>query len=173
MKKVSLIIVACMISVASYAQNTEFMKFFDRYSQDESFTVVSVNQRMIGLLSNIEVDGEDEKAFMEAVTKLKGIKLIAKEDTPEGQKFYQEAKKAFDKSYDELMSIRDGGSDMRFLIKESGGKISELVMLVGSDSSFVAASLFGEIDLKNISKLAKGMKIDGMEHLEKLDEKED
>jgi hypothetical protein len=169
MKKIGLIVAFALVSIAAQAQNNEFMKFYNKYSSNEAFTIVSVNQRMIELFSNFEVEGEDGEAMKKAVSGLKGIKLIANSKTSEGAALFSEANSAFLKGYDELMTVRDGNSDIRFLIQEKGGKVSELVMLVGSDSSFVAASIFGEIDLKQMSKMAKGLNISGMENLEQLE----
>jgi hypothetical protein len=66
------------------------------------------------------------------------------------------------------MSIRDTDKDMKFFIKEAGGKISELVMVAGGNEDFMVLSLFGEIDLKQVSKIGKKMDVDGLENLEKL-----
>ncbi|HET8859574.1 DUF4252 domain-containing protein [Marivirga sp.] len=173
MKKIGLIVALALVSIAAQAQNTEFMKFYNKYSTDETFTIVSVNQRMIELFSNFEVEGEDEEAMKKAISGLKGIKLIANSNTNQGPALFSEANTAFAKGYDELMTVRDGDSDIRFLIQEKGGIVSELVMLVGSDSSFVAASIFGDIDLKQMSKMAKGLNISGMENLEQLENMED
>lgn len=169
MRKIGLIIAFALGSIAVQAQNTEFMKFYNKYSVNEDFTIVSVNQRMIELFSNFDAEGEDEVAMKKAVKGLQGIKLIANNKTSEGAALFSEAQVAFAKGYDELMTVRDGESDIRFLIKEKGGLINELVMLIGSDSSFVAASIFGEIDLKQMSKMAKGLNISGMENLEQLE----
>jgi hypothetical protein len=46
-------------------------------------------------------------------------------------------------------------------------------MLVDSDSSFVAASIYGDIDLKQMSKMGKSLNISGMENLKKLDDMEE
>lgn len=173
MKKIGLIVALALVSIAAQAQNSEFMKFYNKYSGDETFTIVSVNQRMIELFSNFEVEGEEEEAMKKAVSGLKGIKLIANSETSQGAALFSEANAAFLKGYDELMTVRDGDSDIRFLIQEKGGLVNELVMLVGSDSSFVAASIFGEIDLKQMSKMAKGLNISGMENLEQLENMED
>lgn len=173
MKKIGLIVAFALVSIAAQAQNSEFMKFYNKYSGDETFTIVSVNQRMIELFSNFEVEGEEEEAMKNAVSGLKGIKLIANSKTSNGPALFSEANAAFLKGYDELMTVRDGDSDIRFLIQEKGGLVNELVMLVGSDSSFVAASIFGEIDLKQMSKMAKGLNISGMENLEQLENMED
>lgn len=173
MRKIGLIVAFALVSIAAQAQNTEFMSFYNKYAGDQTFTIVSVNQRMIELFSNFEVEGEEGEAMKKAVSGLQGIKLIANSKTDKGASLFSEANAAFSKGYDELMTVRDGDSDIRFLIQEKGGKISELVMLVGSDSSFVAASIFGNIDLKQMSKMANGLNISGMENLEQLDNMED
>ncbi len=173
MKKILIIAMICSTGSIAHAQNSEFINFYNKYSTNTEFTVVSVNERMIALFSNFEMENEEEKAVMEAVSKLKGIKLIANQNTTKGKQLFNEAQKSFATGYDELMTVRDGNSDMRFLIKEKGGIINELVMLVGSDSSFVAASLFGNIDLKQMAKMAKGLNISGMENLEKLEDMDD
>ena len=69
------------------------------------------------------------------------------------------------------MTVRDKDQDIRFMIKDSdGGKIvDELLLLVGGDDEFVFISFVGKIYLKKIGKLAKSMDIDGIEHLDKLD----
>jgi hypothetical protein len=66
------------------------------------------------------------------------------------------------------MSVRDKDKDMKFYIKESGGKISELVMIMGGTDDFMVMSLFGEIDLKQISKIGQRMDVSGLENLQKL-----
>jgi CII-binding regulator of phage lambda lysogenization HflD len=71
------------------------------------------------------------------------------------------------------MSVRDKDKDMKFLIKESGGKISELVMVMGGANDFMVMSLFGEIDLKQISRIGKKMNVSGLEKLENLHKRDD
>jgi hypothetical protein len=87
--------------------------------------------------------------------------------------YYTEALSVVSKNkYDELMSVRDKDKDMKFYIKEtSPGKIGEFVMLIGSNTEFYIISLFGEIDLKQISKIGRKLNVGGLEHLEKMNEK--
>jgi hypothetical protein len=61
---------------------------------------------------------------------------------------------------------------MKFLIKESGGKISELLMIAGGNDDFMILSLYGEIDLKQVSRIGKKMDVKGLENLDKLDKKD-
>jgi hypothetical protein len=68
--------------------------------------------------------------------------------------------------------VRDKDADMKFLIKDDGkGKISELLMVMGGNNDFMILSLFGEIDLKQISKLGRKMDIGGLDKLENMDKK--
>jgi len=66
------------------------------------------------------------------------------------------------------MSIKDGDTDMKFMIKEKGNIISELLMIGGGDREFYIMSIVGDIDLKQISKLSSKMNIDGLQNLDKL-----
>ena len=67
------------------------------------------------------------------------------------------------------MTVKDKDNDMKFLIKEEAGVITELLMVIHGETEFFLLSLIGDIDLKQISKLSKSMAIDGFEHLNKID----
>jgi hypothetical protein len=41
-------------------------------------------------------------------------------------------------------------------------------MVMGGNEQFMVMSLFGEIDLKQISRIGKKMDVKGLEHLEKM-----
>ena len=50
--------------------------------------------------------------------------------------------------------------------------INELLLLVGSEDEFVMVSFVGMISLDKISKLANVLDVEGAEHLDKLEERE-
>ena len=153
------------------AQDAAISSLFDKYADNEELTKVNISQKMFSLFTNLEPDDPETKELANAISKLKGVKILASDSIANGRKYYQEASKNIRKSqFEELMSVRDGDKDMVFLIKEEGGIINELLMLVGGDHQFVAMDLFGEIDLKQISKLSKGMNMKGMEYLENIDQ---
>ena len=71
------------------------------------------------------------------------------------------------------MTVRDEGENVHFWVKDDCGNIiNDLLLLVGGADDLVLLSFVGNIDLKKISKLASSVDIDGLEHLEKLDEEE-
>ena len=169
MKRIIVLAVGMMIAVQLNAQDA-ISKFFGKYESDTDFTHVSITSRMFGLFTNMEMETKEDQEVMDAISKLKGLKILAKENTTKGKELYNEAFSLIPKTeYDELMSVRDEDKDMKFMIKEKDGKISELLMVMGGNNEFFILTLFGEIDLKQISKISKAMDIDGLEGLEKLD----
>ena len=172
MKHLIILIAAC-ISISAHAQNDVVTKLFNDYYSDENFTKVSVSSKMFELFTQIEPGDKDEDAIIEAISKLKGLKVIAADSVGNAKKLYADAvKKISAGGYDELMEVKDAKENMKFMIQEKGGIINELVMVVGGNKSFFILSLYGEIDLKKIAKLSKSMNVKGMEYLKQLDDSE-
>ena len=174
MKKNFLVIGIMLLSLAGMAQGSVIEKYFNEYADNEAFTKVTVNSKMFSLFTELEGNSQDEEAFLKAVSKLKGLKVLANDSSVDAAKLYLQACADIEKAgYEELMTVQDANEDMKFSILEKGGKIEELIMVVGGTKNFVMLSLYGEIDLKNISKIARSMKINGLENLNKIDDAED
>ena len=59
--------------------------------------------------------------------------------------------------YKELMTVKEKDQDVKFLVKESGGKITELLMIVGgSDNALI--SITGNIDPKDLAQVSHMVK---------------
>jgi Domain of unknown function (DUF4252) len=171
MKKL-MIAAVMMCSIAASAQNDAIAKFFTKYQNDETFSQVTISGKMFSMMANITGDTEEEKAMINSISKIKGLKILSKSEARDSRELYKEAVSMIPaNSFEELMSIRDKDKDMKFFTKEAGGKISELVMVMGGNEEFMVLSLFGEIDLKDISKIGKSVNIDGLENLEKVKDK--
>jgi hypothetical protein len=173
MKKIVTLIVLIAFGTGVYAQSDAISKFFNKYSADESFTTqVTISSKMFSLFTNMEVDTPEDKEVLEAISKLKGMRILGKDNTSDAKNLYKEASTIIvQNKYEELMSVRDKDKDMKFYIMEkSPGKISELVMISGNAKDFMVMTLFGEIDLKQVSRIGKKMNVSGLENLEKMDE---
>jgi CII-binding regulator of phage lambda lysogenization HflD len=171
MKKIMVVAVVMMVSASVQAQDA-ISKFFSKYQNDENFSQVTISSKMFNLFTNMEVEDKDDQEVLDAISKLKGLRILTKEDTRDSRALYKEAMGMIPvKEYEELMTVRDKDKDMKFFIKEAGGKISELVMIMGGNEEFMVMSLFGEIDLKQVSKIGKKMNVDGLENLEGIKEK--
>ena len=160
------------MTLAASAQNEAVTKFFSKYQDNPEFTQVTVSSKMFGLFTNMDVEKPEDKDILEAISKIKGLRVIAKDDARDSRDLYKEALSIVPKDYEELMFVRDKDEDMKFLIKESGGKISELLMIAAGNNDFKMLSLFGDIDLKKISRIGSKMNIDGLEQLHKMEKGE-
>ncbi len=169
MKKIIAITVLMASLSAANAQDV-ISKFFTKYQDDESFTTVNISSKMFGLFTQMDVQDPDDKAVLEAISKLDGLKILAKENASNSKALYQEALGLVPKKFEELMSVRDKDKDMKFLIDENNGTISEMLMIVGGDQEFMIMSIFGEIDLKQISRIGSRMNIKGLENLQQMDD---
>ncbi len=169
MKKLMIGAVIMMCSIAASAQNDAIAKFFSKYQSDETFSQVTISGKMFSMMANLSGDTEEEKAMIASISKIKGLKILTKSEARNSRELYKEAISMIpSNTFEELMSIRDKDKDMKFFTKEAGGKISELVMVMGGNEEFMVLTLFGEIDLKDISKIGKAVNIDGLENLEKV-----
>lgn len=176
MKKIVLIAGFLGLFAGANAQSI-IDKLFDKYSGAEGITTVYISKYMFDMFRNDETTGQSEEEVNKIMSKLNCIKIIATDDdpaTPVPVNLYQEIMKVLPStaSYKEMMVVKEKDQDIKFMAKESKGKVIELLLIVNGKESNVLISIQGEdIDMKNISKLAKGMNIEGMENLDKIEEK--
>ena len=161
-----------MMSVMANAQSDAIVKFFSKYQNDESFSQVNISGKMFSMMANLDGNTPEEKTMISAISKIKGLKILKKDETRISRELYKEAMAMIPSGeFEELMTIRDKDKDMKFFTKESGGKISELVMVMGGNDEFLVMTLFGEIDLKEMGKIGRSVNIDGLQNLDKLKDK--
>jgi hypothetical protein len=172
MKKLVIGAVLMMCSMAASAQSDAIAKFFSKYQGDESFSQVTISGKMFSMMANLDGNNAEEKAMISAISKIKGLKILSKSEARNSRDLYKEAIGMIPaNAFEELMSVRDKDKDMKFFTKEAAGKISELIMVMGGNEEFMVMTIFGEIDLKEISKIGKSVNIEGLENLEKIKEK--
>src|SRR5687768_1782838 len=151
MKRIIMIICVLCSSELALAQST-IDKFFQKYQDDESFTVINITPKMFNMFSKFSIDDPDAKKVTALASKLKGLRILIKEDTKDGQRLYKEAAQFLNGGMEELMSLRDKDTDLKFMVRENAkGNIQELVMLVGSSTEFLALTLFGDFSINEIS----------------------
>ena len=169
MKKVSVYVLLFLFGVMVNAQNPAIDKLFDKYGETDGFTTVIIKGKLFDMISCLEEDDENDEAIA-FMSKLTSVRILAMDECekPEGINFYEEVMGLLDGSdYEELLVVKEKDQDVKFLVKEKDGIISELLLVVGGEDNALI-SILGEIDLKEAHKIAKGIHGEHMEHFAKL-----
>lgn len=145
------------------AQNDAISTYFKKYVDDDRFSTVFISPKMFDLVQTMDIDMDlddaEAAAIKDVVNNMKSIRILSS-DT-DGMSLYKEAASIIGggKGYETLMTVREkAGSNVQFMVKDGDkeGIIGELLLLVGGENSeFVLMSFIGDINLKNIGKLAK------------------
>ncbi|MBN2480184.1 MAG: DUF4252 domain-containing protein [Bacteroidales bacterium] len=149
-------------------------KLYDKYSGAEGYTSVYISKYMFEMFQGNQANINMEDEMAEVISKLDCIKILATDDDPATKKtidLYTEMMKLLPSSaYKEVMVVKESDQNVNMYVKEDKEKVVELLMVVGGADENVLISIQGDIDMKNIAKLASTMNIEGMENLEKIGE---
>ena len=67
------------------------------------------------------------------------------------------------REFEELMNVQDKETVATFFIQESNGIVSELLVIFGGNDGFDVGTIWGEIDLKTVSKIMQKVDMGGMD----------
>jgi hypothetical protein len=153
------------------AQSNPVDEMFNKYSEKQGFTVVSISSKMFSMFANKDPENKDAD---NVISRLKSIKILSVEDSllNKNLNFYLELSKKLDLSvYEELMVVKEGQDITKFLIKQSGNTISELLVIKGGPGGNSLISIKGELNLKSISDMSKSIDIQELKSLDKIEKK--
>jgi hypothetical protein len=169
MKKIFLLTALLSLAIAGQSQVNAIDEMFDRYSEKEGFTTVYISSKLLGMF--IPKDAKDEEG-RDIVGRLSSIRILTVEDTllNKNVNFYKELSSRVNfREYDELMVVKEGGDITKFLVKQKGDRISELLMITGGPGGNTLISIKGDLDMKAISELSKNSGIEELKDLDKID----
>ncbi|MDD7884899.1 DUF4252 domain-containing protein [Flavivirga sp. 57AJ16] len=160
---------------------------FDKYSDNSDVTYVSIKPKMFQMIAKMGINVEDPeaKAYMDMVKSITSFKTIVTDNKVISGDIKKWVK-SHSSSLEELMEVKDDGTEVKFYVKEGkdADHVKELLIFVnGIDKAMkgqgveingenrkietVIVALTGDIDLNEISKLTDKMNIPGGKHLEK------
>jgi len=172
MKKIFFITVAILLSLVINAQTDPIDEIIEKYSEREGFTSVYISGKMLGMLAAMDTKSGNSDNVM---GRLKSIRILTEDDSLKkpGINFFIELNKKLDFSvYEELMVVKEGQDVTKFLIRQTGNTISELLVISGGTGGNAIISIRGDINLKQISELSKTMGIEELEQLEGIERKQ-
>ena len=181
-KLLVLVMAIMLLPMAGIAQSD----IFEKYSDNSDVTYVSIKPKMFQMIAKMGINVEDPeaKAYMDMVKSITSFKTVMTENKAISADISKWVKSRSG-SLEELMEVKDDGSEVKFYIKEGkdSNHVKELLIYVnGIDKVIkesvdvngkqrrietVIVSLTGDIDLNEISKLTDKMNIPGGKHLEK------
>ena len=171
MKKLILFSTAlCLVSLLQ-AQTNAIDEMFDKYSEKEGFTLVSISSKMLSLFAGKDAKSKDGS---DIVRRLKSIRILSVEDSLLNMNlnFYKELSKKLNFSvYEELMVVKEGSETTKFLIRQTGDIITELLVISGGPGDNTIISIKGDLDLKSISDLSRNTGIEELKSLDNIDKK--
>ena len=153
------------------AQTGPIEDMFNKYSEREGFTVVSISGKMFSMFADQETK---DKEAGDIINRLKSIRILSVEDSllNKNLNFYSELSKKLDMSdYEELMVVKEGPDVTKFLIRQKGDVISELLIVTGGPGGNSLISIKGDLNLKSISELSKSVEIQELKSLDELEKK--
>ncbi|MEH6747120.1 MAG: DUF4252 domain-containing protein [Maribacter arcticus] len=180
MKKIVLLTMLVLAPIISRAQD-----IFDKYEDNDKVTFVAMQPKMFQMLGKMSVSSDDPEAkeFFELVNSITSFKVITTDDAAISKDVDSwVTNRLKSSSFEELMRVRDGGSNVRFYVKEGkdSDHVKELLMFVtgmkdidinGKKLETVLLSLTGDINLRSVSKLTDKMDLPGGDQLGKASKK--
>ncbi|MEW7290731.1 DUF4252 domain-containing protein [Aquimarina sp. 2304DJ70-9] len=174
MKKLTIVLILAVLPYVSNAQS-----YFDKYENMNDVTSMVMTSKMFKLLSKIDLESQDEETqqYLNLVENINNIKVFVTENKEVSNKMRSDVSSYLkNSSLDELMRIKsDDGENIKFYIKPGSDEdhVKELFMyLEGNDSKdgpeTVILTITGNIDLKQVSKLANDLNIPGGKELKNV-----
>lgn len=149
------------------AQEDAIARFFSTYMEDDRFSRVYISPKMMQMAGGfLKSSGEvpEEEDLGELIQKIRGIRILSS-DKVDGLSLYREAYSTLTKQrYEELMDVQDEGSQLKFLVREEGNLIKELLMISGSRKEFTLLSMLGNFTYEDLNMLSENTNIPGMDH---------
>lgn len=150
-----------------FSQDDAISKHFNAYLSDAQFKSVYVSPKMFDVIATSDIEKMDPEVKA-LIKKLRGLRVLQREGQS-GVALYQEANKKLSAAkYDELMTLKENGEQIRFYTMGPGKTVQELLLMVAGPDRFLMLTMVGEIDLNAVAKLSKDRNLQGAGYLDKV-----
>jgi len=157
------------LACTASAQKDPVSSMFEKYTGKEGFTLVNISGDMLKMFSQMEEQRRDTTIQ----SKLTELRILVKNkncDETQSVNFRTEIYDKLDKKdYKEMLTVKESDKDVVILVKESGGKVSEFLVLVSGASDNVLLQAKGDMLLRELTDLSGKYQMKGFEHLKNLE----
>lgn len=142
-----------IFSASLQAQKGSMDGFFEKYQDDEAFTIVNISPKMFSVISGMDSDQIDPE-LKEILNNIQGMKILTRGS--DGKTYIAEAMTVIEKNgLEELMTIKEEGENVKIFGKSNDAvHLSEVVMLTDNKAGFVLMQVIGELRLDQLSRLS-------------------
>ena len=150
MKRILFAISLLTLTAALSAQRATLDDFFGRYEDREGYTSIVINGSILKSFAKSGEQGDEDTV----TGKITSIRLVIrdKDKCPGSQALIPELRNIIRRGrYEELMTVRDEGSDIRFMARMEGDMVRELVMMAEGHDNEVVAQISGRFTREEAS----------------------
>jgi hypothetical protein len=153
MKRMLLTIIITASMAALYGQRNSLDDFFNNYSDREGYTMVSINGNLFGILKNFD-DDHELKGLDRKITSIR-IVTREKDRAFSADSFLSELKGVLKRGrYEDLMTVKDHNSDLRFMIRSEGEVIREILIIASGENEAVI-NIHGNLTREDVDRLSE------------------
>jgi hypothetical protein len=166
MKRMVFTLVIAALAASLYGQKDPLDDFFSNYSDREGYSSVIINGNIFGILKAFD----DDPDLAELDRKVTSVRIVSRKGAPGAGDagLISEIGKVIRRGkYEDLMTVRDNGSDLRFMIKSRGDVITELLVVSAGDNETVI-QVCGKLTREDVERMSEGNG-DGLARLEILE----
>ncbi len=154
------------LQINAMAQSPAVENFYNEYRHAPN--VIDLNFH--GEIIKFAFQGED-KSTGDLIERISQLRIMIMEDKNIVKKgdYRELVSNLKDDRFEELMTFREGGSDIEILLREKGAIITDVILLLNGDDEFIMLSLEGLFRFEDLNDL--NLNIEGSEHLQNLPDK--
>lgn len=149
------ILTISLISTQSFAQDVAVNQLFDEYENREDVTLISLSGKAFDMVSQVKSEEEDPTGFGRIAGQITGFRMLVDDKDFNAKNTAKRTRSMVSSQFEDLVTIRDKGTDIKIAINEDGGMVSELIAILGSDSNFVFMSITGNMKLSDVNEVTK------------------
>ena len=145
-----LLLIMLLLPLVGAAQQLNYSGFFDRYENDKEFRTVVLGRKMMEMMSEQTSDREMRRTL----AGIEHIKVIS--TSTYNESFVADARAVTSSSsYKLVSSVSEGGREVSFYVLNTREGKNRLLMLSFSDEEWVVMGIYGQFDVRNISRLTQ------------------
>ncbi len=165
MKNFLFAILFIAFSISSYSQRS-VESLFEKYSDSEEFTCITISGSLVKLAKALCDDDEDDCLPGDITT----IRILAQNnERRETGNFYNMIERELDRrNYEEFMSVKKSNQDLVMLVRTAGRSFREILVVAGGEDN-VLIQIKGNMTFREAQRFADEMKKDnGREFVDEM-----